>query len=224
MLTRKLIVLEGAEGAGKTTQLSRLGAWLESRGSRVESFREPGGTPLGDEIRRLLLSGDVEVDPRAEALLFMSSRAQLVSSRVRPALLDGAVVLLDRFFLSTYAYQVAGRGLGEDAVRAANGLATGGLVPDMTILLAIDPGRGFARVERRGARDRMERAEKQFHERVGAAFRSYAEGAWQLEHPECGPIAIVDADQPEERVFESIVQLLIRRWPENFPVNREELQ
>src|SRR5487761_2353808 len=104
-----LIVFEGAEGAGKTTQLRRLASWLESGGRVVHALREPGGTPLGDEIRRLLLDPASDITPRAEALLFMASRAQLVQSLVRPALAAGHVVLLDRFFLSTYAYQGGGR-------------------------------------------------------------------------------------------------------------------
>ena len=120
-----LIVFEGTEGAGKTTQLKRLCDWIVARGRDVVAVREPGGTALGDEIRRVLLDPASDVAPRAEALLFMASRAQLVDREIRPALERGAVVLLDRFFLSTYAYQGRGRGIPETAIRAANGLDRG---------------------------------------------------------------------------------------------------
>src|SRR5438876_5283164 len=132
-----LIVFEGPEGAGKTTQLRMLSEWLASRGVTVVSAREPGGTPLGDEIRRLLLDTHDEMSPRAECLLFLASRAQLVEREIRPALRSGATVLVDRFFLSTYAYQGAGRGLPLDEVRAANQIAVGDLRPDLTVLLSL---------------------------------------------------------------------------------------
>lgn len=196
-----LIVFEGAEGAGKTTQLRRLASWLESGGRVVHALREPGGTPLGDEIRRLLLDPASDIAPRAEALLFMASRAQLVERLVRPALEAGQVVLLDRFFLSTYAYQGAGRGLPEAQVRQANAVATSGLVPDVTLLLTLPVREGLARAERRGARDRMEQNADEFHHRVSEAFTTFATVAWQAQHPECGPIVIVDASGSEDAVF-----------------------
>ncbi|MBW7932941.1 MAG: dTMP kinase, partial [Gemmatimonadaceae bacterium] len=133
----RLIVFEGVEGAGKTTQLERLALRLGRHGAQVRTLREPGGTPVGDEIRALLLRPGAQIPPRTEALLFMASRAALVDEQVRPALARGEIVLLDRFFLSTYAYQVGGRGLPEDAVRDANAFATGGLVPDVTVLLTL---------------------------------------------------------------------------------------
>ena len=133
----RLVVLEGVEGAGKSTQLARLADRLRTAGTDVRTWREPGGTPVGDRIRAILLDPEASMDPRTEALMFMASRAQLVATEVRPALAAGAVVLLDRFFLSTYAYQVGGRGLPESDVRAANAAATAGLVPDLTVLLKI---------------------------------------------------------------------------------------
>ena len=111
-----LIVLEGIEGVGKSTQLQHLRRVLEARGMVTTLLREPGGTPAGDEIRRLLLDPASQLDGRTEALLFMASRAQLVADVIRPALERDEFVLLDRFFLSTYAYQIAGRGLPEDEV------------------------------------------------------------------------------------------------------------
>ena len=119
--------MEGVEGAGKSTQLALLQRLLTDAGRACVTFREPGGTPLGDEIRRVLLSPDSTISPRAEALLFMASRAELVDRNVRPALAAGQTVILDRFFLSTYAYQIGGRGIAESDVRAANAVATQGL-------------------------------------------------------------------------------------------------
>jgi dTMP kinase len=199
-----LIVFDGAEGAGKTTQLRRLATWLRSRGQSVIQLREPGGTPLGDDIRRILLDPDSDVTPRAEALLFMASRAQLVERVVRPSLAAGHLVLLDRFFLSTYAYQGAGRGLPADELRQANAVATSGQVPDLTLLLTLPVGEGLARAERRGARDRMERNADEFHTRVAAAFATFADAAWQAQHPECGPIIVIDASGGPDEVFERV--------------------
>src|SRR6266567_5375241 len=199
-----LIVLEGPEGAGKTTQLRLLADWLTARGREVVAVREPGGTVLGDQIRRLLLDPASDIGVRAEALLFMASRAQLVEREIRPALASGATVLVDRFFLSTYAYQGAGRGLPADELRLANSVATAGLVPDLTLLLIIPVESGLARASERGERDRMERAELAFHERVARAFDSFASPAWQRDHPECGPTVLVDAAGPEAAVFDRV--------------------
>src|SRR4051812_48649907 len=185
-----LIVLEGPEGAGKTTQLRLLADWLGERGHPVVAMREPGGSVIGDEIRRILLDPASDIVSRAEALLFMASRAQLVEREIRPALAAGSVVLVDRFFLSTYAYQGAGRGLPEAELRSANAIATAGLVPDLTLLLTIPVQDGLRRAMNRGAggHDRMERAELAFHERVAGAFGRFTSLEWQGDHPECGPI------------------------------------
>ena len=212
----RLIVLEGAEGAGKSTQVGRLAARLRLRGVPALEVREPGGTPLGDEIRRLLLQPCGDVDERAEALLFMASRAQLVARVIRPALEAGTTVIADRFFLSTYAYQVAGRGLPDDDVRRANALATGGLVPDLTLLLAFPPEEGLARAGRRGAHDRMESSGLEFHRRVAEAFALYATEAWQRAHPECGRILEIDARGDADAVDSRIADAVNRMWPETF--------
>lgn len=223
MATGKLIVLEGPEGAGKTTQAPLLAEWLNSAGHPAIALREPGGTPIGDQIRRILLdTPDGAVADAAEALLYMASRAQLVDRIIRPALSLGTIVLLDRFFLSTYAYQIQGRGLPEDEVRNANQLAVGGLVPDLTIMLTISPEQGMARIARRGAHDRLERADREFHERVSHAFATFTDPKWQQTHPECGPVVSVDATDGVDAVHRNIVTVLQRRWPESFPEGRRQ--
>jgi dTMP kinase len=200
-----LIVLEGPEGAGKTTQAAMLAERLGDRGRRVLLFREPGGTALGDEIRRLLLEPGSDIGWRAESLLFMASRAQLVEREITHVLAAGALVILDRFYLSTYAYQIAGRGLPAALVEAANRLAVGDVRPDLTVLLAVGAAHGMARAMRRGPRDRMEQADSAFHERVTGAFEEFATAAWQAAHPEAGPVVRVDAGGSVEDVHARVL-------------------
>lgn len=215
-----LVVLEGAEGVGKTTQLRRLAARLQQSGIPHCTVREPGGTPVGDEIRRLLLDPAMHIVPRAEALLFMASRAQLVDDVVRPAIARGEVVLLDRFFLSTYAYQIAGRGLDATGVQSANAFATAGVAPNVTVLLDLPDGEGFTRISARGEHDRIERSGDDFHARVTSAFREFALPEWQSRHPECGPIVRIDAQGSEDEVADRIWDRLAAALPETFlPVN-----
>ena len=216
MADGKLIVFEGPEGAGKTTQLRRLSERLGSDGIQSVAVREPGGTPVGDAIREILLDPEREITDATEALLFMASRAELTAREIRPSLARGTVVLLDRFFLSTYAYQVAGRGLAEEEVRAANRLATGDLVPDLTLLLDIAPREGLARADARGDRDRMEKSGAEFHDRVGAAFRKFADKRWQDSHPECGPISLIDGTGDENAIFDRVTGVLARAFPKLF--------
>ena len=167
------ISFEGVEGAGKTTQLDLLRRELEARGHEVVATREPGGTPVGERIRAILLdpvAGDL--DARAEALLFAAARAQLVEQVIRPALDRGAVVLCDRFLDSSLAYQGVGRGLGSEQVERINGWATAGVLPHLVVLLDLDPAAGLAR--RSGRRDRIEGQELDFHREVARAFRALA--------------------------------------------------
>lgn len=213
-----LVVFEGSEGAGKSTQLRRLGQWLEQAGHSVVSVREPGGTPLGDDIRRVLLDPASEIVPAAEALLFMASRAQVVDAVIRPAVERGAIVLVDRFFLSTYAYQADARGLPLSDVRQANRLAVGELVPDLTILLQVPVGDGLVRAAQRSGPDRMEQTGDAFHDRVASAFARFATVEWQQAHPECGPIMPVDGTGDEAAVEQRIRAVLANRWPETFPL------
>jgi dTMP kinase len=213
------IVFEGPEGAGKSTQLRLMSEWLVARGREVVAVREPGGTILGDEIRRILLDPASDIIPAAEALLFMASRAQLVERVLRPAIAAQSIVLVDRFFLSTYAYQGAGRGIGDADLVAANLMATRGVKPDLTILLDLSADEGLSRVSRRGAHDRIEQAATEFHTRVAAEFRRFATPEWQQRHPECGPIAVVDARGSEGEVFARVHALLRERWPGFFPLS-----
>jgi dTMP kinase len=212
----RLIVLEGAEGVGKSTQHRLLVGRLAERGEDVVAFREPGGTPAGDVIRKLLLDPSSDIVPAAEALLYVASRAQLVEREIKPALARGATVILDRFFLATYAYQGWGRGLPADELYAANRMAASGVVPDLTILLSLPVKEGLDRAARRGGHDRMERVEIAFHERVASAFTTFLEPAWQAGHPECGPIVLVDASGTEADVLERLLATLRQRWPESF--------
>jgi dTMP kinase len=216
MARGRLIVFEGIEGAGKTTQIKLLAERLSTAGITARGVREPGGTPVGDDIREILLHPEKDITAATEALLFMSSRAELVARELLPALKEGVVILVDRFFLSTYAYQVAGRGLPEPEIRAANRLATGGLVPDLTLLLDVSAKQGLGRADARGARDRIEKSGDDFHHRVNAAFRQFADPAWQASHPECGPINLIDGTGDELVVHERLVAILAATFPQPF--------
>jgi len=216
MARGRLIVFEGAEGAGKTTQIRLLAERLATAGISCVAVREPGGTPVGDDIRDIVLHQEQEITAATEALLFMSSRAELVAREILPSLTKGNVVLVDRFFLSTYAYQIAGRGLPEPEVRAANRLATAGLVPDLTILLDVHAAHGLKRADARGKRDKIERSGDDFHARVGNAFRHFADPAWQHSHPECGPIKLIDGTGDEATVHQRVISALGSAFPQPF--------
>jgi dTMP kinase len=188
-----LITVEGLDGAGKTTLVAGLSAALEERGRPVLVLREPGGVELSERIRELLQDPELGIDPRAEALLYAAARAQLVAEELRPLLEAGNWVLLDRFVDSSLAYQGAGRGLGVEEIRALNEFATGGLAPDRTLLLRVDPARGLARIAGRPA-DRLERED-------GAFFAAIAEAYDALAAAEPDRIAVLDAAQPPDAVL-----------------------
>lgn len=222
MQSGRLIVLEGPEGAGKTTQLRLLADRIEASGRDVLTLREPGGTPLGDSIRSILLDSAHEITPAAEALLFMASRAEIVRLKIDPALNAGVVVLMDRFFLSTYAYQIGGRGLDEQEIRQANALATGGLVPDLTIVIDVSPTDGLARAAARGKHDRMERSGDEFHSKVAGAFALFATEDWQRDHAECGTIVKVDGTGDPDIVHRRITEALAGKFSTDFGLLTEE--
>ena len=210
------LVLEGGEGVGKTTQWSRLADTLRAVGHDVVAVREPGGTPAGDAIRQLLLDPASTLSPESEALLFAASRAQLVREVIEPAIARGAVVLVDRFLLSTYAYQGAGRGLPMPALRQVNALATGGRTPDLTLLLSVPLDTAHARMHARGATDRMEQEDVAFHQRVRDAFEAALAPSWQQAHPEVGRVVAVAADTSPDAVTARCLEVLVARWPERF--------
>lgn len=195
-----LITVEGIDGAGKSTLVAGLADALGDRDPVV--LREPGGVELSERLRALVKDPALTVGARAEALIYAAARAQLVEERLRPLLEAGRLVLLDRFVDSSLAYQGAGRALGVEQVRALNLFATGGLEPDRTLLLRIDPAAGLARVGGRGeAQDRIEAEREAFWL---ACARAYDE----LAAAEPERWVVIDAAQPRERVLaDALAQL-----------------
>ena len=171
--TGSFIVVEGPEGAGKSTLVRWLGGALRAEGRDVLTVREPGGTPLAEAARKLALKSRHDRAFGAELFLFLAARADLVERVIRPALADGQIVIADRFGLSTIAYQVAGRGLPREDVEAALRVATGGLTPDLTLVLDVPVAVGRERQRAAGkVKDRIEREDDTFHTRVREAYRS----------------------------------------------------
>ncbi|MEY4306660.1 MAG: hypothetical protein RJA95_28 [Verrucomicrobiota bacterium] len=203
----KFITFEGGEGAGKSTQLTRLAERLRAAGEGVLSLREPGGTPFGEKMRDVLKQPGSAIQPAAEALLFASCRAQLVADVIAPALAAGQVVLCDRFIDSTVAYQAGGRGLDRALIESANRLACGAVRPDLTILLDLDPARGLGRASVRdhGQPDRFEVLGAEFHRKVRALYHALAQ-----EEP--GRFFVLDAARPPEAVEEEIWHEVARRF------------
>jgi dTMP kinase len=204
------ITLEGPDGSGKSSLLPRLAAVLRGRGVEVVTTREPGSTPLGERIRALVLDTEPRIDRtgRADALLFAASRAQHVDEVIRPALARGAAVVCDRYADSSLAYQGAGSGIPMGQMRAVQRFATGGLVPDLTILLDLPVEAGLARKQ-----DEVTRFEAYhdvaYHERVRAAFLGFAAD-------EPGRYAVVDATLDHDAVLTAAAGTLARladRWP-----------
>jgi dTMP kinase len=188
------VTFEGLDGSGKTTHVELLARRLRTEGRDVVATREPGGTELGEQIRQLVLHGG-HVAPWAEAALYAASRAQHVDEVIRPALERGAVVLCDRYVDSSVAYQGVGRDLGLDRVLELNLAVVGGLMPDRTFLLRLEPRDVAARLA--GAPDRLERAGDEFYGRVAAAYDELAE-----RFPE--RFVVVDATLPEDVVADAV--------------------
>lgn len=202
------VTIEGPEGAGKSSQVARLRERLSTLQGDVVITREPGGTPAGDRIRTVLLDPELRLDPLAELLLYAAARSQHVLEVIAPALAAGRVVLSDRFAAASVAYQGHGRGLDLAFVDALNERATLSHRPDLTVLLDVSPETGLRRIARRGAIDRLERADLAFHERVRAGFLAQAE-----RDPERW--LVIDAEADEERVAEALwsaVSTVIERW------------
>lgn len=192
------ITFEGGDGSGKSTQAELLEAWLQDAGHTVVRTREPGGTPLGDELREIVLHSEGNIAPRAEALIFAASRAQHVAEKVRPALARGEIVIMDRYLDSSVAYQGVARGLGADAVRDISLWATEDLLPDLTIVLDLDETASRERLDDSRTRyDRLEAEERDFHERVRAAYL-------QLANAEPLRFIVVDASLPVDEIAAAI--------------------
>jgi len=202
MSTGRLITIEGLDGAGKTTLAQSLVAALHERRIAARLLREPGGVQASERVRELVKDPAMRIGPRAEALLYAAARAQLVDEALAPLLAAGEWVLLDRFVDSSLAYQGAGRGLGMEPVRRVNEFATGGLRPDRTLLLAIDPALGRERShERSEPIDRLEAEHDGFFDRIAAAYA-------ELAAAEPGRIRVIDASlSPAEVLQASLAQL-----------------
>jgi dTMP kinase len=201
----RFITFEGTEGGGKSTQINLLAARLRERGLTVRTLREPGGTPIGEEIRHTLQHSaqNAAMTAEAELLLMNASRAQIVREVIRPALLAGEIVLCDRFYDSTVAYQGYGRGLDLDTVRRVIAFAVGDTRPDLTILLHVPTDVSEARRKTRDARqrDRMEELDRKFFERVEHGFKAIAAA-------EPKRVRVVDATASIEHVQEQIWSLV----------------
>lgn len=200
------ITLEGPEGAGKTTQLKLLSKQLDQMGVKHIVTRDPGGTSLGKQIRRILLNPDNPVMPMTELLLYQADRAQHVDELIIPALKNGTLVLCDRYVDSTRAYQGYGRGIDLDLINDLSRMATGGLTPELTILFDIESSDGLGRLHP-GGHDRLEREAIEFHHKV-------RDGYHKLAKQEPDRWVIIDASKPLTVVQEDLRQILVDRFGE----------
>ncbi|MGB9911001.1 MAG: dTMP kinase [Microgenomates group bacterium] len=202
------ITFEGPEGGGKSLQIEKLKEYLQETGREVVVVREPGQTSIGEQIRQILLNPkNKEMEPRAETLLFESARAQLVEEVIKPALAVGKIVLADRFFDSTTAYQGYGRGMNLKEIDWLNRFATGGLVPDLTILLDVPVEVGLERRRKSGKEDRLDKEGLEFHQRVREGYLKIAKSQperWR----------VVNASRSPEEIFEEIKGLVEEKLKE----------
>ncbi len=196
------ITIEGADGSGKSTQIERLRRYLEDKHYEVVLTREPGGTIISEAIRNVTLNKDyMEMSHTTEALLYAASRAQHVEQFIKPSLNEGKVVICDRFVDSSVIYQGYARGLGMENIEAINSYATGGLQPDLTILLDIDAEEGLKRKKDQKELDRLELQKFEFHKKVSEGYKKLAK-----KHPE--RIYAIDALLPVESIHEEVVKVI----------------
>jgi len=206
MTAPKFIVLEGMDGAGKSSQVTSLVEYLEQRGCRVTTCRDPGATPAGDAIRAILLDRhDLQLSPTAEMLLYMAARAQLVAEVIEPALARGEWVVSDRYLLSNVVYQGHAGGLDPEAIRSVGQVATGGRLPDLAIVLDVDLATAASRLDR--PLDKLENRGDGYRQRLREGYRREAAADPDTVH-------IVDATGPPAEVAAAIRRTLAERFPE----------
>ena len=193
-----LISVEGVEGSGKSTHCRLLGQWLTTRGLEVVLTSEPDGTPIGSAIRRLFEQDGMPPTPLTQTFLFMAARQQHIAQVIRPALARGAVVVSDRYADATLAYQGFGGGMELETIRDLNALATGGVMPDLTILLDLDPAEGIRRISDRPL-DAFEKMDMGFHRRV-------REGYLEIAHAEKNRVVVLSAAQPKDALHAAVVR------------------
>lgn len=201
------ITFEGGEGSGKSTAIRQIVAQLEKEGYQVVLTREPGGTPISEEIRNVILDKkNTDMDPRTEALLYAASRRQHIVEKILPALKEGKVVLCDRFLDSSLAYQGGARGLGIENVLNVNLFATEGLEPDLTVLFDISPEEGLARIAANSGREvnRLDVEKLSFHKKVRAAFQTLAKA-----NP--SRYVVIDASKDKQTVYQEAYQAIEER-------------
>ncbi len=215
-----LITFEGIDGAGKSTQITKLIGWLESKGIETISLREPGGTDTAEKIRRILLDSSGEITPLGELLLFSASRAELVQQVIIPALESGKTVILDRFYDSTTAYQGYGRGLDLEMLRSIISISTCGIVPDVTVFLDLDPETALRRkfseksipiAFESDELDRMERSGLEFYRKV---HQGYLEIIKQNENR----FVRLDAKEPADIIHLKVKEIIRHRFPFSQPI------
>ena len=201
-MSAKFIVIEGLEGAGKSTAVRHVEAWLRQQGiTQIEKTREPGGTPLAERMRAIVKEiHDEPLTIQAELLLMYAARVQLVETRIKPALRQGIWVIGDRHDLSSLAYQGGGRGIDEQLIRQIKQAVLGDFAPDLTLYLDIDPAIGLARARARGELDRIELEQQAFFERTRARYLALAERDLRIH--------VIDASQNEAQVAHAIARVL----------------
>ncbi|MFZ5597187.1 MAG: dTMP kinase [Bacillota bacterium] len=195
------IVFEGIDGTGKTTQAGLLAEAVARRGHRVLVTREPGGTELGEALRKILLFGSEPIDPTAELLMYAAARAQNVARKILPSLREGMVVISDRFSDSTYAYQGCGKGISATLIEQVGSLSGMGLIPDLTILLDMRPERALSRLK--GPPDRMEGEGAEFLGRVREGFLARAAA-------DPGRYLVLDGEKSEEELFQRVFAAVLK--------------